>query len=223
MKAIVIQEKTRKCGRQKQGGIYLKSGTDGSPEGCLPKFVLIQPPVPNPGKFYRGTTLVDGQAILARRPYEEWLAGTSKERLEKEKGDAWAIETFGMTSYERLHTGSCASLDSLDDAMQYLSNNVMWDDRITKEIQTMTKMRVPDLPRAVEHFATLVRCCQDYIATRRWRNLIAMVAATWRLADTIPSKNRQEIIPLLMRILTLLGLRRDALAMQNKYFNFEEE
>lgn len=211
IQAMTVLDSERECGDRKEGGIYIMAGTDPSPDGVLPLFVLVNPPIPNSGKFHRGAVIVDGNAILARQPCDTWPAGSSKEYHEKLEGDAWAIEHFGMTIYARCHTGECDGM-TIDEAMEYLRYNTYWDERIPNYIRRLTELEVPDM--AAEPWGVMVQAFQDYKSTREAMRLINAVAACWRLANAIPPRKRAKTYPSIQAILVLMGLPKDAMAMR---------
>lgn len=214
MEVQYITCKKRKCGKREEEGIYLVTGSRTSPDGVLPLFICIEPPIPHPGQLHRGPIIVDGRAILARRPYEEWLAGSSKERFENQQGDAWVIETFGMTRHRRLSMGECKGMKGLDFAMAHLVSKMVWDNRVINFIRNLTILEVPNLPRAAEPFSKLVRAAQTCAKYPTSGPLMEIQAAVWQLADSIPPKKKSDVYPYLRRILIVINLPADALELK---------
>lgn len=95
----VIKEGQRGCGKRKKGSIYLVG--EGSPDGILPMFVAIDPPIPYEGDHFRGTVLIDLDAVLGGLPQGEWLVGASERRARRQSLKAEEIDLFGMTMKER--------------------------------------------------------------------------------------------------------------------------
>jgi hypothetical protein len=49
------------------------------------------------------------------------------------------------------------------------------------------------------------------------QELVSAAAAIWRMARYMPPKKYRVLIPYLMRVLTVLGLGKDAIAMRKRY------
>jgi hypothetical protein len=218
IQAEIVFDEERECGFRDEGGIYIMAGIP-SGDGVLPMFVLIDPPIPNPGKFHRGAVIVDGNVVLARQPCETWPAGSSKDYHEKLEGDAWAISLFGMTAYARCHTGECDGMN-IDEALEFLKYNTFWDGRIPNYIRRLTELEVPDM--AAEPWGAMVQAFQEYRDTRVAMRLVDAVGACWKLANAIPPRKRSTAYPGIQAILVLMGLPKDAMAMGRKCENNSE-
>lgn len=216
MTAKVIVSEVRKCGKKQPGGIYIDS-EDGSPDGVLPMWTRLDPPIPCADKFHRSAIIVDGAAILARKPEKDWLAGSSKDRTEKMKADEWALERFGMTINKRLRFGECLGLKGPDEAMEKLLGQVSFSKSTVTYTKDLVLMDVNNLPRTSEHYAAFIRCLQSFVNDRDPHSLVLAAAATWRIADGLPPKKRPEVLPTLVRIMVTLGLIKDAMALREVY------
>ena len=212
----VIVSEVRKCGKKQAGGIYIDS-EDGSPDGTLPMWTRLDPPIPCADKFHRSAVIVDGAAILAHEPEENWLTGSSKDRSDKMRADEWGIERFGMTINKRLSVGECSGLKGPDEAMEKLLGRVSFSVAVVEYAKDLVLMGVHELPRATEHYASFVRNMQTFAYSRNPRYLVAVAAATWQIADGLPPKKRSEVLPTLVRIMAALGLIKDAMALREVY------
>jgi hypothetical protein len=210
-----IEEPERECGLQTPHGIYLKAETGSG--GSLPLWVTLHPPIPCADKPHRSPVIVDGRKILARLPEDAWLAGTSAERLEKEHGNQWALETFGMTSSRRMDIGECKGMKNADLALSVLQTKVVWDKRVTNFVRNLSIEKVADMPRVSEHFASMVRGFQEYSMDGDANHLVKSVASIWSIAENIAPTRRIKIIPQLASILVLMGLMHDAMDIRMRY------
>jgi len=211
-----IRSSKRGCGYRSKGGTYLVS--EGSPGGILPLWVSTTSPVPCEDRLHRGPVLVNGEAILARRTEEEWFVGSSADHREKLRADEWSLARFGMTTTMRLRIGECADLAGVDKAMEHLLSGVRWSPvHLRDAILNLTKTQVTELPRVAEDFATFVENIQCFEETTKAENLVYAAAAIWRIADKISPSQRTVVIPHLMRILVILGLNKDGLALRKRY------
>ena len=114
MQAIEMEEKERKCGRRKAGGLYAVNSSASSGGGLLTKCiaVVIDPPVPLPEDFgsRRGYVYVDGSRLLDRKNPSNW-------RIEprRAKANRWWWMAWGMPLSERAENGVGARAAGQDD------------------------------------------------------------------------------------------------------------
>jgi hypothetical protein len=213
-----IHSKRRGCGERKQGGVYIV--TEPSDEGLLPLWISLDPPIPCNDRHHRGPVLVDGQKILAKENEEAWLAGSSADRLEKQKADEWAIERFGMSSWTRLHLGETKGLTGVDEAWEHLLNSVAWNPvHATDNLENLVNLGIYSIPQVLEDMELLVRYLRRANISPNAEDILGVVAASWRIADLLPPSKRMVYIPFLMRILVAVGLTKDALAMKRRYLD----
>jgi len=211
-----ISSSERDCGYRSEGGVYLVS--EGSEFGSLPLWVSLHPPIPCEDRYHRGPVLVDAAVVLERRPEEEWFVGSSADHRDKLRADEWAIEKFGMTTTMRLRIGVCKGLGGVDEAMELLLLSVKWNEvHVADAIRGLTEAGVPEIPRVAPHFASFVEHIQSFSHENSAQELVMAVAATWRMANQIPPKKYSTLIPYLMRVLTVLGLGKDAIAMRKRF------
>lgn len=217
MDVKVIYGKVRKCGYRKEGGVYLDAGSDAGPNGTLPMFVRLNPPVPYPVKLHRGPRLVDGDPILARMPMDSWWYGASRETEDQKKTDKWEEGVFGMTTIARLKGGVCANCQAAEEALGFLVGRVAWDNRLVSLLRDMTIAEVHNIPGLAGHFDGLRREFKAYIETKRVDHLVLAQAEIWRLASKVPTNKREEVIPTLMRMLAVMDLAPDAAYMNARF------
>jgi len=212
-----ISNTERGCGRKKQGGVYLV--TEPSEGGILPLWISMHPPIPCEDNPHRGPVLVDADAVLQRLPENEWFVGSSAERLQKATADEWAINRFGMTATMRLRTGECVNVPDISEAMHCLLRQVMWNPvHIADAIRNLTDMEIHNMPKAAPHFASFIQHIQKFTNENMAEELVLAAGAVWRIADALPPKiMREDFLPHLMRILVVLNLKADALAMRKRY------
>lgn len=211
-----ISSRERECGYRSEGGIYLVS--EGSEFGSLPLWVSLHPPIPCEDRYHRGPVLVDASAVLAGQAEEDWFIGASADHRDKLRADEWAIDRFGMTTTMRLRTGVCKGLGGVDEAMEFLLTSVKWNQvHVADAIRGLTEAGVPEIPRVAPHFASFVEHIQSFSRENSAQELVLAVAAIWRMANTLPPKKYNGLIPYLMRVLTVLGLGKDAIAMRKRF------
>ena len=212
----IIKSAKRECGLRTKGGVYL--ATEGSPDGILPMWVSCHPPIPCEDRIHRGPVLVDADAVLAGLPENEWFVGSSEDHRDKLRADEWALQRFGMTTTMRLRAGVCRGMSGVDEAMEWLLKTVQWNGvHIQDAILNLTTAGIEELPRVAPHFASFIQHIQNFPKESLAEELVLAAAATWRMADCVPASKTDEYIPHLMRILTVLGLGRDALYMRKRY------
>lgn len=212
---IDVVDKKRRCGWRKEGGVYIMGGMDVTKDGASAIFTLINPPIPYQVKVHRGPRIVNSAAVLWRRPMEEWWFGASKDHEEKKNADAWALSMFGMT--QRLKIGECAGLKGTDKALAHIASKIVWNPTVIKYYRELTLLGVGNLPRAAEPYDTLRSHIALIETNQKLDNLLGIQAAIWRLADSIPPSARKQTIPVLTKMLALLNLPLDAIAMREKY------
>lgn len=210
----------RKCGRRKPHGLYAIGGSFRSKDGVLSPFTLLNPPIPYQAKVHRTARVVDSYAILERQPSDEWWLDGSKKTEKKKKGNAWALDTFGMTIAERLKIGDCAGAKDVNDALSILAGQIRLsttDGRITNYFRSMVKEGIDSLPRVDVHYAKFHQHLAYYLRDQRIDNLMHAQAALWRMAYNIPPSKRSIFIPYLQSFLMLMHLTKDAIDMGIKF------
>jgi hypothetical protein len=220
MAARIVETKIRKCGRRKEGGIYLIGGGRTSPDGTLALFNQLNPPIPYQVKLHRGPRIVDAHAILARAPMDKWWLGNSQETEEKKSADEWSLNTFGMTIQKRLNTGETYGVKSADEAMAILVSKLQLnlnDSRLADYFRQLTLNNVQELPRVDAHYSSLQEHLVLYGATHTIGELMGAQAAVWRIAYNLPPSKYQQVVPNLTRLLVLMNLPRDAIALQKMF------
>lgn len=215
MEIRLIDSKERKCGSRHRG-MYATGGM-GEDGGVVARFVPINPPIPYQVKLHRGPRLVSDNKILNRQPMNEWWVGSSKNTEVKKAGDAWAIDTFGMTLAKRLSTGVCAGAKTADDAVKILAQKVTWSNKIVHWFGELSKRKFQEQPRCAEAYAALYDAMNAFISNQKMPDLLQFHAAVWRAAYNIPPSKRVDFIPVLIRMQILLGLPDDASAMQRTF------
>lgn len=215
MEIRLIESKERKCGRRHRG-MYATAGM-GEDGGVVARFVPISPPIPYQVKLHRGPRLVNDNTVLNRQPMSEWWIGSSKETEVKKAGDAWAIETFGMTLAKRLTTGVCSGVKTADDAIQILSEKLTWSNKIIHWFGELSAQKFQEQPRCAETYAALYDAMNSVVTDRKMSSLLQFQAAVWRAAYNIPPTKRAKYVPTLIRMQILLGLPDDASAMQKTF------
>lgn len=211
-----LVQPVRGCGRRKSFSFYLSSGS-GSSGGILPMFVRMTPPIPINRKAHRTPLVVDGSAILAAEPEDTWLAGSSKKAQQRKEGDAWALETFGMSSTVRMATGLCKGTKDPEQAMVAILNGITWDKRILVTLRDMAAARIMDLPNMAAPYGDMVRAAQAYAETGHLSALADILAAAWRGASAAQPRHRQTVLPYLAKVMSYLGAREDTLAMLARF------
>ena len=211
-----IKSARRGCGLRTKGGAYLVS--EPSPNGVLPLWISFNPPIPCEDRFHRGPVLVDGDAILAKLPEEEWFVGSSADHREKLRADEWAIERFGMTTTMRMRTGVCKGATSIDEAMEILLRTVRWNNQAVYDaLRSLTVSKIFDITNALPHLNSIIQHIQNFPHESHAEELVLAAAAVWRTANALSPSKYDEYIPYLMRILTVIGLGKDAIAMRKRF------
>ena len=203
-----ITQPVRKCGKRKDWAFYLVP-LESSADGILPHFSVVDTPIPVQREPHRTAVVVHGDVILSHAPEAEWLAGSSAQAAEKKQGDAWAIQTFGMTLTKRLTTGDCRGLKSADEVIEHLVRNVHYSRKIADQVRELSIMGVQEFPRCSEPFAAMIRHLQVF-ALGDASGAVGFVAAVWRLANTLQPAKTSLVLPRLSAILMYSGLRQDA-------------
>jgi len=162
--------------------------------------------------------LVDADKVLADEPEEEWFVGTSKDYREKLRADQWSLEKFGMTTTLRLQLGECAGLTGVDEAYEHLLRAVRFNKHhLFLAIEGLTFAEVHEVPRVGLFYARLVEELQLFLEDKKAEHLVCMTAQVWRIAENAPPSKLPNIVPNLMRVLVVLGLTMDAMAMKRRY------
>ena len=210
----IIEQPIRDCGKRKEYAVYATGGTEGSENGVLARFNRLNPPIPYQVNVHRGPRIVDAHKILGRRPMEEWWYGSSKETEQKKAGDAWALETFGMTMTKRLSTGECAGCADGEAALSVLAQKVKFDPQIVYWFREMTRADIQEINRVAAPYNRLQEHMVRYAETHQVGELVGAQSSLWQMAYAIPPAKRQTYIPFIVRIVALMGLREDAKSMQ---------
>jgi hypothetical protein len=214
MPAQEIRIQIRKCGRRTKGGVYAIGGGEGDPNGSLLQFTRLHPPIPYQVPLHRNARIVDAIKVLSREPMEEWWLGTSQETEIKKSGDAWAQDVFGMTGGKRLTVGECAGAKSLDDALAIIVSKVSFSPSIGQYFRSLSLSNVQEITRVTPHFEQLVDSLKTYTSTHTVGSLVEIQAALWRIAYNLPPSKRNKFLPDIMRILVVMNLGMDAVAMR---------
>jgi hypothetical protein len=217
MKMRTITSPVRKCGLRKEHGVYAVGGEDGSEDGVLERFTLIKPPIPYPVKLHRIARLVDANEVLGRSPMDEWWFGSSKDTEIKKKGDAWALDVFGMTIPSRLKLGECKGLSSPEEALGALAGKIEYHVRLVDYFRNLTNSGVPSEKMVSSVYAKLHEHLLLYAKHQRVGDLMGAQASLWQMAFNVPPRKRQDYIPNIMRMLALMNLPKDAIAMQKLF------
>jgi len=146
----------------------------------------------------------------------DWWVGGSKDTEDKKDGDAWAIETFGMTLHKRLEIGECTGATGPDEALAILVTKVnlnLADKRVLTCFREMTRAKVQEIPRVTVHYEAFAEAITLFNGSKAIGDLMAAQAALWRMAYNLPPSKRTEYVPHLQRFLVLMNLRKDAGAM----------
>lgn len=222
MAVTIVHTKVRKCGRKKEGGVYL-IGAGGSQEGCSAVFTQCNPPIPYPVKLHRGPRVVTAQAVLARKPMDEWWYGTSAETEIAKRGVWWEVKTFGMPANTRCSVGECAGMEQ-EDAITHLATNLTWDEkRMLAQYRDLTILEVQNMPRAAVLYDELRTAMATCSLSGKVDDLLSVHAAVWRLALSIPPRKRDKVIPVLMRMMVLLNMPKDAIYMRDTLYKGDKD
>lgn len=215
----IVETKVRRCGKREEGGVYLVTG-EGSPEGVLPPFVELNPPIPYDVPFHRSPRLVSSENVLAELPIAEWWTGSSADAEQKKRADEWAINIFGMTTAKRLDIGECAGMD-VENAIAHLTTTIEMRNltSFTAIFKSLGLVEVNRFTKVSPHYETLHRSLVEFASTRKVDSLITMQAAIWRMAYGLPpqAEKRSEIISTLAGLLLVLGLKKDAVSLHKKF------
>jgi hypothetical protein len=201
IRTIVISR--RGCGKRKEGHIYIVS--EPSPDGVLPMWTPIDPPIPyinddgTPAGQFRGFISVDLDAILQRHPMSEYLAGASKIRLESKILHDPEIERYGMIQSARLRTGICkkGGIEALENLRPLHAQTVFV---FLRSLMRKAKGNIAtEPPKAIQ-------CLQSY-------DCAGALAALWRMWNKATDKQKVQIKPDIAGAMTYLGAREDAIEL----------
>ena len=104
-----IEVSRRKCGLRKMFSFYIVGGTKRSGEGPTLAFSLISPPIPYPiERIHRTGRIVDTNAVLDRKPLDEWFDGRSKDTQLDKVGASYEAKTYGMPWAQRRKIGDAS-------------------------------------------------------------------------------------------------------------------
>lgn len=209
----VIHEKKRGCGYRLEGGLYVVG--EGSPNGVLPPWVSIEPPIPYDGQHFRGFVYVDGDRLLGRETQDLWLIGAS---LDGKLRQNW-LTLLGMPPSIRQKIGDCKGAKSPDEVAKRLSKLGLYN-RMRYKLATAGLL---DEIKALGLFETESGAEAVDLAKRtEFLELTApqILAACWRIARRIlwngePTTHHIKIRKELARIMVLLGATKDALDLHS--------
>lgn len=207
----------RKCGKRKNNAVYATAGEDASPDGVLERFTRLNPPVPYQQKFHRTPRIVNGMKILINAPIDEWWEGSSKDAEQRKAGEAWAIDTFGMTLAQRLSVGDCRTATTAEEAIAELATKVAWSNRIVEYVRVLSGSKVQSNRLVLPHYEELIKSLSAFAETRKTSELMDAQAAVWRMAYRVRPSDRAKHIPILARTLFVMNLPEDAQHMLGKF------
>lgn len=208
---------TRKCGRKKEGGVYVVAGEPVGKEGAAPVFTLIVPPVPYQVPVHRGARLVDDQAILQRLPMEEWWVGSSGKTEEKKRGDAFWVDLFGLPVEKRLGEGVCLDITSAEEVLATIAGKIKYNSGLVNHFRELTIAEAQNMPNAAQYFDGIRTSLVAYTETEKVDHLVETQAKIWGLAGKTSKKQRNAVLPVLERMLILMNLPEDAMYMDALY------
>ena len=217
----LIEQPIRGCGRRKAFGLYLVSNQH-SGDGALPDYSVVESPIPVQRKPHRTPVRVDGDNILRRLPEDEWLIGTSARTSEKKRGIQWEVEMFGMPTAKRMRTGVCLGQSDAEACIRTLESHLVWDQRATDVIRSMSMAGVAEIGEVSSDFAELIRAAQMFMLEgRQVSHLLTVAARAWSMAAKVKSRNTGIVIPLVADLLTLIGLGLDAVAVRVEHMDVD--
>jgi len=187
--------KKRGCGKRKPGNTYVVS--EPGPDGILPLWTDIDPPIPYRGDQFRSFLLVDLELILAGASIEDYLVGASAERLTRENLLKPEIWTYGMPARTRARIGICTSggLDALEK-VDFLDVDDLGSSLRSLGRLELGKVAV-EVPTAFGQIAKI--------------NPVGVLAALWRLWKDCPPMQREDARPWINCAMISLGALEDAL------------
>ena len=209
----VIHEHQRGCGYREEDGLYIVG--EGSPDGVLPRWVAIEPPIPYDGEHFLGFVYVDGDLLLSREPQELWLIGASLDRALR---DRWTA-MLGMPLTIRQKIGNCKGAKSPEEVTQRLSKLGLYNKR---QYKMATAGLLAEI-KALSLFETEAGADAVDLAKRtKFLELTALQILTkcWRIARNVlwdgePTTHHIKIRKELARIMVLLGAIQDALDLHS--------
>lgn len=210
-----IVTRVRKCGRRKEGKVYLVGGDERSENGVLNALTLLHPPIPYDVPLHRIARIVHADPILRRQPMELWWAGSSEETEIKKGSAQWSAAVFGMPIPTRLSIGECQGLTT-DVAIKTLMSSLRWDTRIIDTFRELTLSGITNDQRALPEYESLHAALSDFVKHRKVNSLIGIQAAIWRIESVIKPKQKHIYAPILVRFMFLLGLPKDAVVIQTR-------
>ena len=197
MSIRIIHEKPRGCGQRKGGKVYLVA--EPSEDGQLALWTNIDPPIPYDGEEHRGYILLDLEALLPGEPLENYLVGSSADRLRREVLHEPEIELFGMPLRTRETTGIVSR-----GGLEALKGLALLDVR-RFGLATRTLSRLVVGKTSGEVLAT-IRHAQE-------RDLSRCLAALWRLWRGSTKQQKKGIRPFVVMAMDSIGAGEDALAL----------
>lgn len=142
----------RGCGYPEEGGYYIEC--IGGPDGTLPMFVPLNPPVPY--QFFRGVVRLDGDYVMEKGQVKT-LSTAAEEARVRGKVDLIARFVFGDAA--RVREGQCLKFhhdlfeilieNSWDSktapdtlAVQILKEKVLNDEMMLKKLGALVELRL---------------------------------------------------------------------------------
>lgn len=214
MNIRVITQPVRGCGLRKVLGLYLVS-MEGSDDGALPHYVVVDSPIPVQRKPHRTPVAVDGDKVLRREPEDTWLTGTSERTAEKKRGEALEIETFGIPLNKRLAVGCCIGLTDQEECIERILGSLTWSPQVVGIIRQMSKAGVANMPDVSTDFAELIKASQMFLLEdRKASHLMTIAARAWSMAMSATKRTAPTVVPLAADILSVIGLGLDSVAVR---------
>lgn len=203
----------RRCGKRRQG-LYLEGGMDGSPEGTLNHFVLLDPPIYYPFKS-RVPRLVNGDAVLNNLPTEKFWVGSSAEHEVKKNSNAWWADLFGMPATLRLKIGMCAGMTDEDRALETIASKIKNSGYLVDAFRKMALTGLDsDLPGLYsELHSTLISLLSENTVA----NLVKVQSIIWKMAHRTRPAKLETYLPIYREFLVCMGLYEDATALTSHF------
>lgn len=214
---LIVETKVRKCGKKKPGSFYVVGGEPVGEEGSSPVFTLLNPPIPYDVGVHRGARLVDDQAVLQRLPMEDWWYGASKETEIQKSGDEYWKTLFGMPLHKRLGRGVLAEVTKAEEGLTVLAGTVSYNHDLVRWYRQLTIDDVQNLPGAAIHCDAIRNNLAEFTQSNQVGYLVKTQAHIWMLAEAVPVSKRKVVLPTLIRMLMLLGLRDDTALMARRF------
>lgn len=198
-------ERKRGCGYRDKGAVYLVSELD--PNGVLPPYVLIDPPILYDGKHFRGWVEIDLGALLSGVPFDDCLTGASGERANRLQADAWDVSQYGMPFHERQGMGICAEATNGTDVIAILRGLEfqLGIRRIYAEARKLAQV-----PRVAAGVSQILAGCR----ARMPRDVLA---GCWRIARDVDWHQRKKVRQHLVFLMACVGAQADAMELVKRW------